>query len=347
MRWSINVRDALWVGAAGGITGIGAAVLTRLGNPVDGGVSIACFLRDISGSFGLHETIEFSYLRPELPAIVLAAGVTALLGRQFHSTGGSSPLLRFFIGIMLSFGVFAFVGCPMRIGLRLAGGDPAALAGLAGLLAGTGIGTVFLVKGFTLGAPSPTTKTGGMTVHVLSVLLLLLLIIHPAGIVLSHQRHAPLAVSLVIGTVIGIAGQKSKLCFTGGFRDFFLMGDGTLFTGFTFFVLSAMATNSILGQEHFGTHIIGSSDILWSFLAVCVVGIASIFLGGCPFRQLILASQGNSDSAISLIGMLTGAAVAYNMNLAFTAGSLDVSGKVAVVSSLVILVVIGLINREE
>ncbi|MBN1759452.1 MAG: YedE-related selenium metabolism membrane protein [Chitinispirillaceae bacterium] len=347
MRFSINTKDAIWAAGAGSIAGTGSALLTKLGNPVDGGVSVACFCRDIAGSFGLHQTIEFSYLRPELSVIVLSAGITAAVKKQYLPTGGSSSLVRFLIGSILAFGVFAFIGCPMRTGLRLAGGDPSALAGLAGLVTGIGIGTVFLMKGFTLGTASRTTATGGMIIHILSVLLLLLLFIKPPFIILSNQRHAPLVASLAIGAIIGIAGQRNKLCFTGGFRDLFLIGDVTMLTGFVFLLLAALITNITLGQAHFGVHIIGSSDFLWSFLAVCVVGIASTFLGGCPFRQLILASQGNSDSTITLLGIATGAAVAYNLDFAFTAGSLDFNGKIIIGISIVALLLIGFFNREK
>jgi YedE family putative selenium metabolism protein len=124
MRLRIVYSDAAWTAGAGAVAGIGAALLTKLGNPVDGGVSIACFCRDIAGAFGLHQIMEFSYLRPELAAIALGAGAAALIKKGFHPSGGSSTILRFIIGVVLAFGIFAFVGCPMRTGLRLAGGDP-------------------------------------------------------------------------------------------------------------------------------------------------------------------------------------------------------------------------------
>ena len=347
MRCSISIQDALWVAGAGSIVGTGSAILTKLGNPVDGGLSIACFLRDCAGALGLHQTIEYSYLRPELSGIILAAAVTAMIKEQFNPAGGSSPVLRFIIGIILAFGVFAFVGCPMRTGLRLAGGDPAALAGVAGLIAGVGIGTIFLVNGFTLGVSAAAKKSNAFVIHVIFILFFVLLLLHPVYLTLSNQRHAPILISLAIGALVGIAGQRSKLCFTGGFRDFFLIRDLTLLTGFVFLVISASVTNILLGQEHFGTHIIGSSNALWSFIALCVVGIASVFLGGCPFRQIILAAQGNGDSTMALLGILTGAAIAYNMNLAYSAGSLDVSGKIAVSAGLAVLIGIGLLNREK
>ena len=39
---------------AGGLVGLAAVVLTLLGNPVNMGFCIACFLRDIAGSVGMQ-----------------------------------------------------------------------------------------------------------------------------------------------------------------------------------------------------------------------------------------------------------------------------------------------------
>jgi hypothetical protein len=344
MRVKINRADAQWVAGAGTVAGAGSALLTKLGNPVDGGISIACFSRDIAGSLGFHQVIEFSYLRPELAAIAFGAAIAALVKGGFAPSGGSSTILRFFIGMLLSFGVFAFIGCPMRLGLRLAGGDPAALAGLAGLIAGAGIGTIFLVHGFTLEKSVTTSRANGLAFHAAVAVLVLLLLVKPAFVMLSHQRHAPLLASLVIGGVLGVAGQKSKLCFVGGFRNLFLIGDITLLMGFVFLLFSAFVTNLFLGQEHLGIHLVGSADTLWSFLALVVVGMASIFLNGCPFRQLILASSGNTDSAMSIMGIMAGAAIAYNYDCAFVGDTLDLNGKVAVAGALALLLVIGFLN---
>ena len=46
-----------------------------------------------------------------------------------------------------------------------------------------------------------------------------------------------------------------------------------------------------------------------------VVGFAAVLAGGCPLRQLILAGQGSSDSAVTFLGMLIGAAFAHNFGL--------------------------------
>ena len=46
------------------------------------------------------------------------------------------------------------------------------------------------------------------------------------------------------------------------------------------------------------------------------VGFAAVLAGGCPLRQLILAGQGSSDSAVTVLGMFFAAALCHNFGLA-------------------------------
>ena len=45
--------------------------------------------------------------------------------------------------------------------------------------------------------------------------------------------------------------------------------------------------------------------------------------GACPLRQLILAGQGSSDSAVTVLGMFVGAALCHNFGLASSGTSLN------------------------
>ena len=56
---------------AGGLVGLAAVLLTALGNPVNMGFCIACFLRDIAGSVGMHGDAVVQYFRPEIVGLVL------------------------------------------------------------------------------------------------------------------------------------------------------------------------------------------------------------------------------------------------------------------------------------
>ena len=74
------------------------------------------------------------------------------------------------------------------------------------------------------------------------------------------------------------------------------------------------------------------------------VGLGSAMLGGCPLRQLILAGEGSSDSAMAVLGMLVGAAFAHNFSLASSADAgPGINGKIALVISIAVLLLIGIV----
>jgi hypothetical protein len=68
-------------------------------------------------------------------------------------------------------------------------------------------------------------------------------------------------------------------------------------------IAGALAVNGDSGRFHQGQQIIGCPGMFWIFTAMAVVGFGSVLLGGCPFRQLVLAGQGNTDSALTVAGM--------------------------------------------
>ncbi|MCD8388547.1 MAG: YedE-related selenium metabolism membrane protein, partial [Oscillospiraceae bacterium] len=88
---------------------------------------------------------------------------------------------------------------------------------------------------------------------------------------------------------------------------------------------------------------VAHTDGLWNFLGMALVGWASILLGGCPLRQLVLAGEGNSDSAIAVLGMISGAAFCHNWGLASSADGPTANGKVAVVAGFVVVALISII----
>src|SRR5512137_182700 len=131
--------------------GVLAPILVKLGNPANMGVCVACFSRDIAGALGLHRAAAVQYIRPEIIGLVLGSLVAALITREFRPRTGSAPLLRFLLGMFAVIGALVFLGCPWRAYLRLAGGDWNAILGIVGLVAGIGLGVLFLRMGFSLG----------------------------------------------------------------------------------------------------------------------------------------------------------------------------------------------------
>ena len=111
----------------GAVIGISGVILSWLGNPPNTGFCVSCFMENIAGAIGLHGNIRMQYLRPEIIGFVIGAFLMSVRNKEFAATGGSSPLLRFFVGILLIIGCAVFIGCPSKMVFRLAAGDLTAL----------------------------------------------------------------------------------------------------------------------------------------------------------------------------------------------------------------------------
>nr|WP_245540420.1 hypothetical protein [Thermodesulfatator atlanticus] len=85
--------------AVGVLIGILAPLLQKLGNPGNMGICVACFLRDIAGSLGLHRAAVVQYLRPEILCFVLGSSLAAFLFGEFKPRGGLSSFNSFLLGL--------------------------------------------------------------------------------------------------------------------------------------------------------------------------------------------------------------------------------------------------------
>lgn len=159
--------------------GVLAPVLVKLGNPGNMGVCVACFNRDIAGALGLHRAAAVQYIRPEIVGFVLGSLAAAFAFGEFKPRTGSAPLVRFLLGMFAVIGALVFLGCPWRAYLRLGGGDWNAIFGILGLVAGIGLGIVFLRMGFSLGRSRPASPVVGWVVPGMMVVLFLLLVFAP------------------------------------------------------------------------------------------------------------------------------------------------------------------------
>ncbi|ORJ61588.1 YedE family putative selenium transporter [Geothermobacter hydrogeniphilus] len=340
---------------AGGLLGLIGVGLAVLGNPQNSGICISCFLENTAGALGLHGNQRMQYLRPELIGFVLGAVFSAAAGREFRSRGGSAPLLRFLSGVFLMIGCGVFIGCPIKLFLRLTAGDLTVLSGLAGLVVGVWFGLKGLAGGIHLGGGRQDPRgASGLWVPLFFLLLLVLLLLQPGFILFSTRgsgaQHAPLLFSLGAGLLLGGLAQRSRFCITGSVRDTFLMGRRTpLIWGLAAFILAAVGTNLAAGRFHPGfygqpgAHL----DYGWSFLGMLLVGWLSVLIGGCPFRQLIKAGEGDADAGLVVIGMLLGGGLVQAWGLAGTAAGVPLYGKVAVLVGLAFVAANSLLWRER
>ena len=331
----------------GGIIGLIGAILLKFGNPGNMGICVACFYRDIAGALGLHRAPVVQYLRPEIMGFIFGAFIVSVMKGDFKSRGGSSPLIRFFLGFFLVIGALVFLGCPLRMILRLANGDLNALTALLGYLIGIFIGIQFLKKGYTLGPAVKQPKISGFIMPVIAIALLILLIVKPDFIFFSEEgpgsMRAPVLLSLILGMVVGIVLQRSRICTAGAFRDMILIKDSHFLWGIIGIFVVNLIANLILNFESF--HIgfadqpVAHADHLWNIIGMILTGICSVLLGGCPVRQTILASEGDADAGITILGITIGAAFAHNFGLASSPDGVTSNGKIAVIIGIIVVLI--------
>lgn len=331
----------------GGIIGIIGVVLVLLGNPGNMGMCIACFWRDIAGAIGLHRAPVVQYIRPEIIGIIFGTFIISYFTGDFKVRGGSNPLMRFVLGIFTMIGALMFLGCPLRMVLRLANGDLNAITGLVGYVVGIAIGVYFLKQGYSLGRSQEVTKATGFIMPAFAVMLLILLVAAPAFIFFSTEApgslHAPLFASLGLGAVVGIVLQRSRICTAGAFRDLFIMKDPHYLLGIIGIFAVALIGNLVLNPGGFKLGFEGQpvahNDFLWNFLGMVLVGICACLLGGCPIRQTVLSAQGDTDAGVTVMGLIVGAAFAHNFGLASSGKGPTTNGKIAVVIGIIFVVI--------
>ena len=187
----------------------------------------------------------------------------------------------------------------------------------------------------------------------INIILIVVLLALPALLVFSEEgpgsKHAPALIALAAGLIAGAIAQRSRLCMMGGIRDVMLLKDWTLICGFIAIFVVTLIGNLILGKFKLGfvDQPVAHTEWLWNFLGMAAVGLGSTMLGGCPMRQLILAGEGNSDSAVAVLGMLIGAAFCHNFSLASSANGTTLNGRIACVAVIVIMLIVAVCNTKK
>jgi len=369
----------------GAIISVIAVWLVKLGNPMNMGICTACFLRDTVGSLGLHSAAVVQYARPEIIGLILGAFLVSFFKKEHRTTGGSAPITRFILGACVMIGALIFLGCPLRMFLRMSGGDYNAVVGLAGFVVGVLVGMFFLAKGFTLQKEQKVAKTEGWTLPILAIILLVLVAFVTVDAVRDVKvgeversepqivevltedgqtvtgtayitetvpqteqvtvtvprylkqstktseggaggpgsQHAVWYWSLLGGLILGALGYLYKVCFVSGIRDSIMFKKFDMIWLFLTLLVVGIVANIFFGKftPGFLNQPIAHARHLWNFLGLFMVGFGSILLGGCPFRQCMLAGSGNSDSTFAVFGMMFGAALAHNFGLASAGAS--------------------------
>ncbi|MFA4911223.1 MAG: YedE family putative selenium transporter [Desulfobacteria bacterium] len=352
-RWGIIL--------VGAFIGVFAALLQKFGNPLNMGICVACFERDIAGALGLHRVAVAQYIRPEIIGFVFGSLVAAYIFKEFRPRVGSAPIVRFILGFFAMIGALVFLGCPWRALLRLAGGDGNAILGIAGLASGVAVGVLFLENGYSLGRNQRTYISVGWILPLIMATLFAFLIFAPlmgdggkSGPIFFSEKgpgsmHAPIATSLIVGLAIGFLAQRTRFCLMGAIRDIILIRNFHLASGVFALLIAAFVSNLIIGQFNpgFSGQPVAHTNQLWNFMGMSLAGLAFALAGGCPGRQLFLSGEGDGDAAMFVLGMIIGAGFAHNFSLASSPAGVGFYGPHAVIIGLLVCFYIGITMREK
>lgn len=149
-------------------------------------------------------------------------------------------------------------------------------------------------------------------------------------------------ITLGLGLLIGYLAQRSGFCSIGGFRDLFLFKQTRLFFGYM-----ALIAFSFIGYLIFwliAPHIIDgfywsanqanpfqpipgsipglsvASYVILALVGGFGMGFLGVILGGCPLRQVVMASEGNRKSIFFIVGMCIGAIIYHGFILGLVQG---------------------------
>jgi uncharacterized membrane protein YedE/YeeE len=122
--------------------------------------------------------------------------------------------------------------------------------------------------------------------------------------------------TLLLGFVIGYLGQRSRLCFISGYRDFFLTRNTLLLKGIFGAILGAVSgfiLFSLLGGSVPGFPLLANTPLMsfkstWliAIIGGLGVGFVGVLAGGCPFRMHVLAAEGRRTYWFYLLGFYAG-----------------------------------------
>lgn len=162
-------------------------------------------------------------------------------------------------------------------------------------------------------------------------------------------KRAVLWVSLLAGLAIGVVAQRSRFCSIGGIRDAALIKRYDLLFGVIGLLVGSTVVNMLLGQYNLGfaNQPVAHNDALGSFAAMTVATFAAMLLGGCPFRQVIMGSEGDVDSTTAVAGMLVGAGFMHWAALASSAKGLAPNAWLAMGVMAIVLVAVAVFGSRK
>lgn len=336
--------------------GIFSSFLSYSGNPINTGICISCFIENYAGALKLHNNAYMQYLRPEITFIILGSFISSIFRREFIPRISNSILYSFLGGFFMIIGSAIFIGCPIKMLLKLSGGDLNSIAGIIGLVTGIYIAVLILKNGVNTSlfkyAKLETKKTSVIFV-ILIFLIFLIYIFFPDIFAESKSgggsEKAPLFTSIILSVIIGILAQISRFCITGATRNSIILKNYLGFFALLCLVFSAFISNLLLNQFNFGIYGQSGSHLQWhwSFLGMLLTGYVAVIIDGCPFRQLIKSGEGDINAQIAFFGMLFAGAFVQNFQILSDASGPTIAGKIWLLIGIIIFSIITIELRKN
>jgi hypothetical protein len=169
------------------------------------------------------------------------------------------------------------------------------------------------------------------------------------GLVGAAREHAPPLASLAIGLAVGALAQRSKFCVSGALRNFFLTRSARMLGGLLLLFVAALTVNVAAGMFHPGLYDQPAShlDFGWAAGGMFLVGLGAVLIGGCPFRQLVMAGEGDADAGVAVLGMLVAGGLVQSWGLRSTIAGATPAGKLATLIGLALVLGTALVYRER
>lgn len=338
------------------VIGLFSSILSYKGNPINTGICISCFMENYAGALKLHKNIYMQYLRPEISFIILGSFISSLLRKEFQPRLSNSIIHSFFGGFFMIIGSAIFIGCPIKMLLRLAGGDLNALFGIAGLVSGVYLGTYLLKEGIDTSLFITKKLENNFSSYFLILFILIIFLISilfpdtlAESISGAGAEKAPLALSITFSLIIGFISQISRFCVTGATRNSIILKNLTGIIALISLMFFAFITNVLLNKFDLGIYGQPGSHTqwIWSFLGMLLTGYIAVIIDGCPFRQLVKAGEGDINSQVSFFGMLIAGAFVQNFNILSDSSGPTISGKIWLLVGFIIFSFITLELRKN
>ena len=147
--------------------------------------------------------------------------------------------------------------------------------------------------------------------------------------------------------------ENPSLAWSAGIRDAVLFGEFKLLFGFVAILVSALdrkCDSWIFPSGYLPvsrSHIQMDSGMHLERMFPPPVLACPSFSAAAQMRQLILSGEGNTDSVVTVLGLMAGAAFAHNFGLASSADGPTANGKIAVVIGIIVVAVIGVVNSRR